>query len=236
MGKEIIKKNISKLEKSKANFIRYVTKSYNRKDKKGRKFEFPESSLYFHKRVIGMVRESGDYGKLLNDKLFLEFVYATLSTWGMDRMDGGARLVKFENFQDSVLKNISLLKELSAYKMNEVDEGEIQKIKGELSILFDSLAVMEGKKLVGVSKALHHLLPDLVPPIDGRYTLNFFYGSTNYTEKNQKDKFFAIFEKFCSISRKVRLTDNDLTQRDWDTSIPKLIDNAIIGFISSERK
>lgn len=223
-------KNIEKLTKSKADFLSFVDKSYHRKNKWRENFNFPNSSFYFHQRVIKKIRASDNYKELLSKQIFLEYVYATLSTWGMDRMDGGARLVKFGDFRKSILDNKVLLTELSTYKINELDEENTPQVKEKLSVLFDSLAVMERKKrLVGVSKALHHLLPDLVPPMDGKFTLDFFYGNTNYSEKDQENKFFDMFDRFCFIARKMQLTNKDLT-RDWDTSIPKLIDNAIIGF------
>ena len=90
----ILEKNIEKLTKSRTDFMSYVDKSYNQKNKKGEKVSFPNSSYYFHNRVLNMVRNSKDYDKLLNDTVFLEFIYATLSTWGMDRMEKRAVFYK----------------------------------------------------------------------------------------------------------------------------------------------
>jgi hypothetical protein len=220
----ILNKNIDKLTKDKDIFLSYVGKAYSRDN------DFPKSSFYFHKKVISMIRTAKSNGELFNSDLFLEFVYATLSTWGLDRMDGGARLVEFSAFRESVNSNLSILEELSTYKINEVGDKNMSLIKDRLSILFAHLKVMMKEiKLVGISKALHHFLPDLVLPIDRKYTLEFFYRNTNYTVKNQKEKFFAIFDKSRFIANKLHLTRNDL-QKEWDTSIPKLIDNAIIGF------
>jgi hypothetical protein len=39
-----------------------------------------------------------------------------------------------------------------------------------------------------------------------------------------------IFTKTLQIIRKLELTGNDVDGEKWNTSIPKLIDNAIIGF------
>ena len=227
--------NIKRLTKSRSKFFYYVYKFYNRKDKNGKPVSFPNSSVYFHKRVLGKIRNSKDYVKLLNDTVFLEYIYATLSTWGMDRLGGGPRLVKFDDFRKNIWKHKKLLKELSTYEINKLDEKNIQKVKDRLKDLFHNLVVMKSPmKLVGISKALHHLLPDLVPPMDGNYTLYFFYGNSNYSESNQEKKFFEMFDKFCFISKKLYLTNKDL-KKQWDTSIPKLIDNAIIGFIPQDR-
>lgn len=228
MDRKVKEENISALTKDRETFIRYVRKSYEREQ------DFPNSSFYFHKRVIETIRASKSYKDLLSDKIFLEYVYATLSTWGLDRMDGMARLVEFNIFRKTILDNSSLLSDLSKYRIEEINEIEMSKIKEKISILFDNLKIMlREARLVGVSKALHHLLPDLIMPIDRKYTLDFFYGDTNYNGADQKGKFLEIFDKSCAIAKKLNLNNNDLTGQ-WDTSIPKLIDNAIIGFISSK--
>lgn len=59
--------------------------------------------------------------------------------------------------------------------MHEIDETEKEEIKKDLRDVFLNLKVMESNaRLVGNSKALHHLLPELVPPVDRQYTVKFF--------------------------------------------------------------
>jgi hypothetical protein len=83
-------------------------------------------------------------------------------------------------------------------------------------------------KLVGVSKALHFLLPDLVTPVDNKYTLFFFKKSSG---KNKEfNTFEDVFIKTYRITDSLLLKENDFDGKHWNTSIPKLIDNAIIGF------
>ena len=73
---------------------------------------------------------------------------------------------------------------------------------------------------------LHHLLPDLVPPIDGNYTINFFYGpsvvTTSLTREKEEKIFLEIFESFNYISKKLGLTEADYLndERGFTTSIP----------------
>lgn len=228
-----MKDRVNSLTESREVFFGYVTSSYE-----GRDIDFPNSSYYFHKRVLEMIR-TNDYDDLFKNELFLEFVYAVLASWGLDRMDGGARLVEFDDFRKSVRANLALLKELSKVKLHELSEEEKEQVKGKLSTLFEKLNVMlSERKLVGISKALHHLLPDLVPPIDKRYTLKFFYGKPgkrylpDIKPKKEKGRFLEMFDYFYIICKKLELTEEDLNkERKWDTSIPKLIDNAIIGFV-----
>jgi len=88
------------------------------------------------------------------------------------------------------------------------------------------------RRIVGVSKAMHFLLPDLVMPIDSTYTMPYFYGANKYNEKAEKEfqTFFDIFTKTHRIARNLKLTGNDVDGEKWKTSVPKLIGNAIIGF------
>jgi hypothetical protein len=88
------------------------------------------------------------------------------------------------------------------------------------------------RRIVGVSKTLHFLLPHLVMPIDSTYTMLYFYGSNKYHDKAEKEfeTFLDIFTKIHRITRQLNLTINDVDGEQWNTSIPKLIDNAIIGF------
>lgn len=160
-------------------------------------------------------------------------LYAVLATWGMDNIRGGPKLVEFQDFKSSIKENSSRIEELEQFRLCDLDESKKEEVKSKLVILFKNLNVMEtGLRLVGVSKTLHHLLPDLVPPIDKTYTLKFFYGNTEYNKSNEVQKFEEIFDGFYTICRNLNLTDAGLKKgKKWDTSIPKLIDNAIIGYV-----
>jgi len=229
--RKILQERIDRLTKSKDLFKRYIEQFYKRG------LKFPHSSYYFHKRVLERIN-TVKFINLFENNLFLELVYATLSTWGLDRLDGKARLEKFIIFRESVLENLDLLTELSQAKLEELEVNETSNIEQNLTTLFANLKVMESKsKLVGISKTLHHLLPNLVLPIDRRYTLNFFYEekfkNSVQIRGDERETFLEIFRSSHYISRKLTLNKKDLTDT-WDTSIPKLIDNAIIGFVELE--
>ncbi len=133
-----------------------------------------------------------------------------------------------------------MLSKLSGIKLEKLEDNETKRLGQNLTTLFANLKVMESKsKLVGVSKTLHHLLPNLVLPIDRRYTLTFFYEekfrNSVQIRGDEKEILLEIFKNSHFISRKLLLSEKDLTDI-WDTSIPKLIDNAIIGFVELELK
>ncbi|MEM5879335.1 MAG: hypothetical protein QXU74_02470 [Candidatus Aenigmatarchaeota archaeon] len=226
----ICEENVNKLVK---NFNMYVDVFYKSERDRG----FPKSSFYFHKRVIEIIRKNGHEKIFKDNKLFdyfSEILYATLATWGMDRMGKrGPRLANFETFKKSLRDVWPKIEELNLrYSLEKIEENELETVKENLIKLFNSLKnkiMKTEQQLVGISKTLHHLLPDLVPPIDRKYTLNFFYSSQNSTSKDEDKKFGEIFEYFYKICKRIGLSSKNL-KREWDTSIPKLIDNAIIGF------
>lgn len=222
----IQKHRIDDLCKSKEEFEKYVDAYYDRH------LDFPRSSQFFHSKVIEMIRTE-KLAKLLVNELFFERVYATLSTWGMDRMGGGARLVDFSKFKDNIERNTDLILALDGFNLWKLDKTTKSEISDKLSKLFSSIRVMETSiNLVGTSKTLHHMLPDLIPPIDREYTLKFVYNVKDVSTANETKKFLEIFDIFHTICTRLNLTNEDLKiERKWDTSVPKLIDNAIIGFI-----
>lgn len=187
---------------------------------------------YRHKIVLDGVRKSKKREELFSDPHFLEELYQTLKAWIGQRK---AKLVDPDNFHKIVRNSASekRLDYLSQFKLNECTDEMWDKIKIELGDLFGKLKVMDYQKsqLVGVSKLLHFMLPDLVPPTDNEYTLKFFGGP----RPSEVERFLEILDKFRDISKELNLTENDL-KREWDTSIPKLIDNAIIGYVKSEMK
>jgi len=87
------------------------------------------------------------------------------------------------------------------------------------------------RRIVGVSKILHFLLPDLAMPIDSKFTLDYFY-SYNKIDKDPQAEFNTFYEVLLNshkIIDRLRITMEAVDGNGWNTSIPKLIDNAIIG-------
>src|SRR5262249_33921692 len=106
-------------------------------------------------------------------------------------------------------------------------------------LIFQGIKIMEtNTSLVGNSKVMHHMIPNIVPPIDREYTLSYLRGNTNITNnlnheweimKSLISDFFipiAINRNFASKAQ------HWIAKQDrypWDTSVFKVIDNLIIG-------
>ena len=190
--------------------------------------------LKFYREIINMHRNVQDIVKLIRSDDFCRKLYDTLETWNMDQR--GAKLDEFEIVKESIQQHGPYLIDLYKNKLDSISSLEDkngQKIIRDLEFVFCHLEVMKSKRrIVGVSKAMHFLLPDLVMPIDSTYTMPYFYGTNKYNEKVEKEfqTYLDIFTKAHQITKKLKLSANDADGKEWNTSVPKLIDNAIIGF------
>lgn len=82
--------------------------------------------------------------------------------------------------------------------------------------------------LVAGSKALHHVLPDLVVPIDRRYTRPFFGWYGTQFQYQQQRAFEEMFPTFHSIAVEVQL--EQFMGNGWRTARAKVLDKAIVAF------
>lgn len=164
---------------------------------------------------------------------YLELVYTTLIAWNMNGR--GAKLSKIDKFKQTLRKNKVQIKSLEKYKLINLKDKEL--VLGKLKDLFFNLNLTETKsKIVTFSKTLHFLLPELIVPIDRKYTLDFFYNNkqlpTNKEKKENNEKQFEIFvelfDKFIEISKSYNL--NQYLDNIWHVTPTKVIDNAIIGY------
>ena len=189
--------------------------------------------LKLYREIIDLHRKSHDLELLLSSEDFYLKLIRTLEAWNMNQR--GARLTDIDNLKKSILANKRILIELYKHKLHTIQslEDELgQKIIRYLDFAFSHLKIMESKRrIVGVSKAMHFLLPDLVMPIDSTYTMPCFYGYNKYSNsvRTEFKTFEDIFTKTHSITNMLNLTPADVDGNKWNTSVPKLIDNAIIG-------
>ena len=233
MARNVINSNIERLTQNREVFFPFV-------DTFDKKQSFTGPSAYFHKQVIEQIRTCEDRASLLDNTRYLENIYATLASWGMHRMGPtGAKMVDFNEFVHSINALKDDIVYLSAFKLHQLTRDDLDSLEKTLLQVFDRIKVMQSNvKLVGNSKVIHHLLPDLVPPIDRQYTLRFFFGSTwiPQGEEIEKEMFIEIMEEYRKICQRLNLKSEDYQNRGtFTTSIPKMIDNAIIGYLVSNK-
>lgn len=188
---------------------------------------FGGPSLYFHRRALETRHAPAS-------PQHLEYVYATLASWGMHRMGaGGSKMRAFEEFRASVEPlegKITQAQDFEPSTMNEAAWSTLRDIFSGLKVMASSTS------LVGNSKVMHHMLPNIVPPIDREYTLRYLYGNTmiaNDVDKEwqtMRELLSGFFIPVASDAAFAAKADKWIAaQRPWDTSVMKVIDNLLIG-------
>lgn len=198
---------------------------------------FTGPSIHFHLRAIERVRQLGDVEAAVHDVVTVDLVYATLASWGMHRMGPrGAKLVEYDMFAEALRRHSDALAGLQGVRINDLDAAAVSTVCTDLWRIIAGLSVSATEsQLVAGSKTLHHFLPDLVPPIDRQYTGQFYYGLAGKSWNMGEEAAFAeMFPEMVRISQRCGgEIDTYLAGRDpyMGTSVSKVIDNAIVGFV-----
>jgi hypothetical protein len=162
---------------------------------------------------------------------FIELVYVTLAAWNMNSR--GAKLAEWYSFKESILEHKEDFIRLERYRLDSLTDTDMDWIlEKEVPKMFFEMNLVGANKprLVTYSKVLHFFLPDLFVPIDRKYTLAYFYGNTNVPQdlNGQIERFCELFREFRKFASSAQLAD----KKDdvWNSNVPKIIDNMIIGF------
>lgn len=197
---------------------------------------FPGPSLYFHEKAIERRRTHESFASLANDTLFFEYVYAMLPAWGMHRMGKAkAKVGDFDVMVKSFQDQAQQIETLFHRRLDDLPANEVASCADIAWNIIANLKVStSGTRIVAGSKALHHVLPDLVPPIDRQYTWRFFTGQTTYLSKGgEAAAFLRWFPRFVEIASKKQGVIDAAIQRGgfMATGVAKVLDNGIMGFM-----
>ena len=193
--------------------------------------------MKIYREVIAMHRAEQSLDSLLSHDDFLPMLFHTLKEWNMNQR--GARMTTIDKFKESVASWREDLIRLYEYKLYDDIDDDLATIRSSLEKVFQNMKVMESnRRLVGVSKTLHFLMPDLIMPIDSKFTMPAFYGYNKYSSAASDEfmTFWNIFERTFEISERLELNPGDVDGKLWNTSVPKLIDNAIIGIMKCKKE
>ena len=211
--------------------------------------------MHLHKKVISRINNefSGRPLKAAADESFLKDVHTILKAWygkrkwlivDFDKFKSEIKCVasdldkfsqfRIEGFQDCCLRCRIGLPPL---KISQQDLPTVSCVGCVISLLWDtieSLNLTIGKaKIVSGTKTLHHLLPNLLPPMDNRYTGEFFMGYG--IGQGGKSVFSNLYSGFAELARRLKENEEFMAQvgQGYNTSLTKTLDNSIIGFIDS---
>ena len=128
---------------------------------------FTRSGQYeFHRRTIDRRLAVGSVEAAIHDGQFTLLLYETLQRWGIGRR--ASRLVPLTEFRRTLVNHATQLRELELVTLELMTEG-VQSISTSVAFLVSNLAVVENRaRIVAGTKTLHHVLPNLVPPMDRR--------------------------------------------------------------------
>ena len=186
------------------------------------KYRIDEASRLFYKFVISYPDEK----KTTTE--FIKYVYAMLKLWNMDQK--GAKLSELSEFIKTIKNNTKEIKQLSKCILSKLDDKSIKILKE----LFNNLKLVKTKSpLVTFAKTLHFFLPNLIVPIDRKYTCDFFNIHPNQNKGREQEEQLNIFinlhRAFGKFTQKYDLSCIIDKKSDWNLNIPKIIDNMLIG-------
>ncbi len=181
--------------------------------------------LEYHLETIQRRRELGSARAAIQDRSFQQSLYRTLQAWGI-----GARasiLKPFPDFVDGLSARAADIQDLDGLVIDARNLNAAH-VGATLARLVQTLDIVENKaRVVPGSKALHHILPDLVVPIDREYTQRFFEWPNprfqNYPESCVVEA-FAAFVTIAQATNPIQYMGSG-----WYSSRTKVIDNAVVG-------
>ena len=179
-----------------------------------------------HRKTIDRRRALGSVKAALSDEEFLDDLYETLHAWGIGRR--ASKLVQRDEFGSKLRESASLLSTFERLSLE--DEGlNLESTANQLWALIKQLGAVENYSLVVPNaKILHHLLPDLVPPMDRAWTGSFFLWSATAPQTEQEATFVQTFVRLGMVAQATN--PSQYVGAGWRTSPTKILDNAVIGY------
>jgi hypothetical protein len=192
-----------------------------------RQVPFQRAGQYeWHRLTIEARLRCGGAGQALEDAAFVRLLYGTLQRWGIGRR--ASLLVPLAEFRQRMLDQAA---PISALEETRIDDEtlDVPAVCGRIWQVIENLGIVRNRSLiVPGTKALHHVLPDLVPPMDRAWTGAFFLWSAAAPQNAQPATFTRTFAGLAQVARAVK--PDRYIGKDWRTSRSKILDNAIIGY------
>jgi hypothetical protein len=192
-----------------------------------RQVPFRRSGQYeTHRATIDARQRCGSALQALEDDVFLGLLYETLQRWGIGRR--GSRLVRLQEFRQRLQDQAAAITKLETARIDD-PALDIPAACDHIWQIIESLRIVSNISLiVPGTKALHHVLPDLVPPMDRAWTGAFFLWSAAAPQNAQAATFTRTFTGLTQVARSAKPAA--FIGDGWRTSRTKVLDNAIIGY------
>jgi hypothetical protein len=189
---------------------------------------FSSEQLAAHRQCIALRERAGSVRSAVADPQFIASLRRTRIVWGI----GGraSYLVAEASFVDAIVAAAPRLEELEPLTVDM--PGLPSSTADLLWQVIETLGVVTNKaKLVAGTKTLHHLLPDLVVPMDRAWTGRFFqlHPPEWQDPAAQRRTFRRVYGQLAGLARRVQ-PGQYADGLGWRTTRTKIIDNALIGY------
>jgi hypothetical protein len=192
-------------------------------------FSKPEQ-LESHRKTVELRKRRGSSTAAIADPEFVESLHRTLRAWGIGSRR--SKLRPFPEFSAALQKAASAIAAFDGLRIDDLNLDVDQTIV-ELWRLIESLNIVENDApIVSGTKTLHHVLPELVPPMDRAYTQAFFLWHNPQFQYGQAECFKKAFAAFVYVSRQVD-PQQYVGRHPWHTSRTKVVDNAVVGCVET---
>jgi hypothetical protein len=193
---------------------------------------FTNTQLAAHRACLALREEAGSVAAAVHDDRFVQALRRVLVAWKVGIRVG--RLVPEDDFAAALRTAVSRIEALEGLMIDEADLPV--EVPEQIWQLVEALGVVGNKaKIVAGTKTLHHLLPDLVVPMDRAWTGKFFqFHLPEWQEPtSQRRIFLRAYGHFADVAREVQ-PQKYVTGHGWRTCRTKIVDNALIGFCKEE--
>ncbi|WP_131519217.1 hypothetical protein [Kribbella capetownensis] len=192
---------------------------------------FSGVQLSAHRAALQARHAAGSAADAARDPEFARVLRGTLLAWGLGVR--ASRLAEESEFAAALTAAAPLLAVLDGLRIDQ--QTLPTDLDEQLWRLIDGLGVVANDaKIVAGTKTLHHLLPDLVPPIDREWIGRFFsLHAPEWQGHQQRATFLRLFRAYRDVATQVDL-DAELTGQPWRTGLAKLLDNGVIGYCKAE--
>ena len=187
---------------------------------------FNDEQLRAHVETLALRAQLGSAQAAASSTEFARALRRTLELWRMNTR--AAKLVSPAAFEDSLHRCAA---EVGRFEHDhlEADAMDVAATAERLWTVIDRMRITETEvRLVASTKALHHLLPNLVAPMDRQFTGAFFGWNTHDWQTKEERLFKSAFVIFREIARKAK--PSQYVGAGWNTGPAKVVDNAIVGY------
>lgn len=178
-------------------------------------------------QLVHQRNKTKNIGEFLCKESSIRLLHETMKEWRMNRR--GARLKEYEDFKKTLQDALPLLERLEPFY--GIKPFSIDKIQPVLEEVYHQIHLMKSRsKFVANAKMLHFLFPNMLMPMDRSYTLKYFYNGAEGTAA----RYQAIIEFTFDLMNRHQELKKHLDSH-WNTTIPKMIDNAIILLVKDKK-